>query len=773
MQQAITRARAGSLLGMLVLLFAPGLLSPSHGQEVNEAQIKLDPICRPLDARYPVFAPGNPAPGTRRMAELLLKLQAQVSDSPEALFFLNDRNAARLEEQLNRAPSIDARMKLAAELAIQQIDAGRPDLGLNTLAALRQFAQDRGLRLGEQTVAQLRMRRALAYLRLGEQENCLAQHNAESCLFPLSPAAVHTLKRGAQGAAALYRQQLELFPEDLAARWMLNLASMTLGEYPHKVPAEFLIPTNRFAAEYPLPAFRDISHGLGFGIENLAGSVILDDFDNDEFYDVMLSSWEFKGQLRYFRNNRNGTFTERTSEAGLVGLTAALNIQQTDYNNDGLLDVWMLRGGWFGKAGRMPCSLLRNNGDGTFADVTEEAGLLRLHPTQTSRWFDYDGDGWLDLFIGNESTDPNDPDWCELFHNNRDGTFTECAQASGIRVATVVKAVACGDYDNDGRPDLYLSVRSGPNLLFHNEGPGPGGQWRFSDATAKAGVEQPIYSFPTWFFDYDNDGWEDLFVSGYFLPRGVGDVAADYLGQTNASVKPKLYRNRHDGTFQDVTAEARLDRFCHSMGANFGDLDNDGWLDFHCGTGDPSLNTLVPSRTFRNAGGRMFQDVSAATRTGHLQKGHGVSFADLNDDGAPELFLMLGGAFVGDPAKDALYLNPGTTNHFLKLKLVGTKANRPAIGARIKVTVRTPAGPRAIHRTVGSGGSFGSNPLRQEIGLGDATAITGVEIRWPGSETRGNYSGLALDHSYRIREGSDQPEPVQLHPVNLVHEAAR
>ena len=164
---------------------------------------------------------------------------------------------------------------------------------------------------------------------------------------------------------------------------------------------------------------------------------IVDDFDNDGFYDLVISAWDLKGQLRYFHNNGDGTFTERTSEAGLVGEVGSLNIQQTDYNNDGLLDIWMLRGAWLGKAGRIPNSLLRNNGDGTFTDVTEEAGLLSFHPTQASRWFDYDGDGWLDVFIGNESLDPKDPDWCELYRNNGNGTFTECAKASGISVARV------------------------------------------------------------------------------------------------------------------------------------------------------------------------------------------------------------------------------------------------------------------------------------------------------------------------------------------------
>jgi hypothetical protein len=516
--------------------------------------------------------------------------------------------------------------------------------------------------------------------------------------------------------------------------------------------------------------FRDVSQGLGLDLDDLAGGVIIDDFDNDGLYDIITSAWDIEGQLRYFHNDGNGTFTERTSQAGLVGETAALNIAQTDYNNDGLLDIWMCRGGWLGKAGRMPQSLLRNNGDGTFTDVTEEAGLMSLHPSQACRWFDFDGDGWLDLFIGNESSDPNDPDWCELYHNNRDGTFTECAKACGINIASFVKAVACADYDNDGRPDLYLSVRDGKNVLLHNDGPDASGQWHFSDVTVRSGLGGPLVpSFGTFFFDYDNDGWQDLVVFGFYLPHGVGDVAADYMGLTNSGAKTRLYHNNHDGTFTDVSEVAHLNRICHTMGNNFGDLDNDGWLDFYCGTGDPDLRTLIPKRMFRNAEGKFFQDVTSATRTGHLQKGHGIAFADLSDNGAQDVYISLGGAYTGDGARNALYLNPGTTNHWVKLKLVGVKANRPAIGACIKVTVRTPSGSREIHRVVSSGGSFGSNPLRQEIGLGDAIAITGVDIRWPGSDTRQSVTGLELDHSYQVREDEPKAVALKLHPVSLEH----
>jgi hypothetical protein len=445
-------------------------------------------------------------------------------------------------------------------------------------------------------------------------------------------------------------------------------------------------------------------------------------------------------------------------------LPGGLNFQQTVYNNDGWLDIWTERGGWYQKQGRIPGSLLRNNGDGTFTDVTETAGLLRAHPSQTCVWFDYDGDGWLDLFKGNETSDPGDPDPCELFRNNRDGTFTECAAACGLDVKGIVKGATGADYDNDRRPDLYLSLLNAPNRLFHNDGTNASGQWKFSDVTLHARVSEPILSFPTWFFDYDNDGWEDLFVSGYKMGN-VGEVAADFLGMPNQGTPPKLYHNNRDGTFTDVTEAVGLNHVLLTMGCNFGDLDNDGWLDCYLGTGEPSLGAIMPNRMFRNAEGKSFQDVTTAGGFGHLQKGHGVGFADLDNDGDQDVFIVLGGAYPGDRARSALFLNPGNKNHWLKIKLEGSRSNRAAIGARIKVSVTTPDGRRSVYKTVNSGGSFGSSPLLQEIGLGNASAITSVEIFWPSSGIRQNLTELALDHAYRIREESSKPVAWELKPI--------
>jgi hypothetical protein len=723
--------------------------------EIENFPILLDAICKPGAPLNPPLAPGNPAPSTRKMAALLKKI-ADATD-PSVATYDSERKALVLSNELVHAPDLDRRLTAKYRLAIEQMNSGRPDFALNSFAELEAEVARNSLRLPDKMRVDLRARKAVAFMRLGEQENCLANKNADSCLFPLRPQAYHQLPRGSRGAIHLLSEQLAEFPHDYTARWLLNIAYMTLGKYPDGVPADYLINPKAFASEYDMPRFVDVADRVGLDVNGLAGGVVVDDFDNDGFLDVMVSSWDLRAQLRYFHNNGDGTFTQRTSEAGLVGLTGGLNLQQTDYNNDGLLDVFILRGAWLGKAGRIPNSLLRNNGDGTFTDVTEEAGLLSFHPTQTCEWMDFDGDGWLDLFIGNETTDRDDPDGCEFYRNNHNGTFTECARECGLDIGAFVKGVTAADYDNDGRPDIYISRRDGPNLLFHNEGvPARANHPMFREASVSAGVADPVIGFSTWFFDYDNDGREDLFCSGYTAPNGVADVAADYAGLKSRAGYPHLYHNNGDGTFTDTTERARMHRVCITMGCNFGDLDNDGWLDFYLGTGNPDFRMLIPNRMFRNAEGKFFQEVTTATGTGHLQKGHAVAFADIDNDGDQDVYTVIGGAYTGDNAKNALFLNPGTTNAWVKLKLVGVRANRAAIGATVKVTVVTPAGLRSIYRRVTHGASFGANPLRLEIGLGNATAISGVEIHWPGSGTTETVTGLQLNQFYEIREGSER-----------------
>jgi hypothetical protein len=531
------------------------------------------------------------------------------------------------------------------------------------------------------------------------------------------------------------------------------------------VPPAWRVPPEVFNSDYDIKRFPDIAGAAGVAVDDLSGGVVMDDFDNDGLLDLMVSASGLESQLRVFRNQGDGTFRELTESAGLTGLKGGLNIIQGDYNNDGFVDVLVLRGGWLGKDGRYPNSLLRNNGNFTFDDVTEEAGMLSFHSTQTAVWLDYNGDGWLDVFIGNEShPGAGEVDPCELFRNNGDGTFTDCAAEEGVAVVDWIKAVVSGDFNNDGRPDLYLSSFSGPNYLFRNDGPQAAGgtersRMRFTNIAAEAGVTEPLRSFPAWFWDFDNDGWHDIFVSGYAI-NNAGDILADYLGSgpPNAA-RPRLYR---DGTFADVTRQSGMWTILETMGANFGDLDNDGWLDFYAGTGDPSYGTLIPNRMFRNDGGRRFQDVTTSGGFGQLQKGHGVAFGDLDNDGDQDIYAVIGGALLGDHYPNQLFANPGHGNRWLKVKLEGVQSNRAAIGARIKVVVRSGGREREIHRTIGSGGSFGASPLRQEIGLGDAAELVKVEILWPATGKTQVVEGLAIDHAYLIREGEPVVQELKL-----------
>jgi hypothetical protein len=308
-------------------------------------------------------------------------------------------------------------------------------------------------------------------------------------------------------------------------------------------------------------------------------------------------------------------------------------------------------------------------------------------------------------------------------------------------------------------------------MLLRNDGPqspdkSPTGKWKFTDVATAAGVREPLQSFPTWFFDYDNDGWLDIFVCGYAV-RDVGDVAADYLGLPTKAERPRLYHNNHDGTFTDVTREAHLDRVLIAMAGNFGDLDNDGYLDFYLGTGDPDLSTLVPNRMFRNADGKVFQDVTTSGGFGHLQKGHGIAFGDIDNDGDQDIYEVMGGALDGDHYHHVLYENPGHGNHWVTLKMEGIRSNRAAVGARIKVVVRTAHGERNIYKTVGTGGSFGASPLRQEIGLGQAQSIQRIEIFWPTTGKTQVTGGISMDHFYKIREGELPAIPLNLKNFKL------
>jgi hypothetical protein len=215
----------------------------------------------------------------------------------------------------------------------------------------------------------------------------------------------------------------------------------------------------------------------------------------------------------------------------------------------------------------------------------------------------------------------------------------------------------------------------------------------------------------------------------------------------------RIYRGDGKGGFTDVAPAFGMTYPAMPMGCNFGDLDNDGWLDFYLGTGDPQYANLVPNLMHRNLGGGGFESVTIAGGFGHLQKGHGVSFADLDHDGDQDVFEVIGGAYPGDASRNVLFENPGFGNRWLTIRVVGADSPRCAIGANIRVTVREDGRLRTVRRDVSSGGSFGGNPLRQTMGLGRATAIERLEVFWPKTGRTQVVEGAQLDTVIRVVEG--------------------
>jgi FG-GAP-like repeat/ASPIC and UnbV len=612
---------------------------------------------------------------------------------------------------------------------------GQTDKAIERFQEARRVALSHGL---DEFALELEERLGIAQLRRGEDDNCVKNHHARSCIFPISVEGRHGLTAGSQAAINHFLAYLDRKPNDLEVKWLLNIAYMTLGQYPGGVPQKHLIPAATFDSKEDIGRSEDVASSAGLDVFGQAGGAVMDDFDKDGFLDIAVSTLNSCEPLHLFRNNGDGSFTDKAGAAGLSGQLGGLNVNHVDYDNDGWLDLYVMRGGWDVP---MRNSLLRNNGDGTFIDVTEKAKLARpATATQTAAWADIDNDGHIDLFVGNE----NAP--CQLFRNNGNGSFEDVAHRAGVDKVRFTKGVVAGDYDNDGYADFYVSNGGDDNFLYHNNQDGT-----FTDVAQKLGVEKPSLSFATWFFDYDNDGLLDLFVTSFL--QSVTQVARSYLGLPVEAETLKLYRNTGAGGFRDVTQEVGLDRVFMPMGCNFGDVDNDGFLDFYLGTGAPSYAALVPNVLFRNHNGKYFVDITTSSGTGHLQKGHGVAIGDLNNDGNDDIFVKVGGAVPGDKYASALFKNPGrAANNWIKVRLAGVKTNRAAIGARLKVTVADGDKRRSIHRTVTSGGSFGDSPFQQHIGLAKASKIETLEIWWPASKTRTVFHNLEPNQVIEVKE---------------------
>jgi tetratricopeptide (TPR) repeat protein len=588
-------------------------------------------------------------------------------------------------------------------------------------------------------VAQVEEMLAVAYLHKAGMDSDVFRHPDDRCLLPTGPGRPYAKTADVEKAVSLFTSVLQRKPEDIEVRWLLNVAYMALGTWPDAVPPKLRVEPSAFASGEDVGRFPDVARQAGLDVFASAGGVIVDDLTGSGRLDVVTSNFYSCGPMHYFGNNGDGTYSERTAAAGLRDQVGGLNLVQADYNNDRCTDILVLRGGW-----EVPQrnSLLRNNCNGTFTDVTAEAGLaVPPTSTQTAAWADVNNDGWLDLFVGNEDTR------AQLFLNDGMGHFTDIATQAGVDRSTFAKGVTAGDFDNDGFVDFYVSNYDGTNQLYRNNHDNT-----FTERAAAAGVPGAGRGFATWFFDYDNDGWLDLFVTSYFM--SVDDSARTYLNLPHNAPSLKLYRNRGNGTFEDVTHRVGLDKVFMPMGANFGDIDNDGFLDIYLGMGSPSYAALVPHVLLRNQGGQRFVDVTASSGTGELHKGHGVAFADLDNDGDEDIIAEIGGATPGDSHAMRVFENPGHGNDWLSVKLSGITTNRSAIGARLAVTVENEAGRRTIYRQVGTGGTFGASPLEQHVGLGRHARILDVDITWPASGTRQHFTNVPVNQAIAVEEGA-------------------
>ncbi len=605
-------------------------------------------------------------------------------------------------------------------------------------------------------------------LRRGEIENCLECVGPSSCIFPISREAVHRNQAGSREAVRWFTAYLENAPQDLRIIWLLNIAYMTLGEYPEKVPKDFRLPATLYRSAGDIGRFTNVAMLVGLGARgpNLAGGSIFDDFNGDGLPDLFTTSLDADLGASLYINRGDGTFEDRSAWAGLGSQVYALNVTRADFDNDGDLDLLLLRGAW---EAPYRLSLLRNKGNGAFDDVTVASGLAEPIATESAAWGDYDNDGFVDVFVCGEylphgepeSSQPGEPrNRCRLYHNSGDGTFKNVAAAAGVLNERCAKGSAWGDYDGDGRLDLFVSNMGQECRLYHNEGDG-----KFRDVAAQLGITGADTSFACWFWDYDNDGLLDLYVNDF--KARVAEVLCSAMGiRVERTSRPRFYRNLGSAGFRDLSREVGLDRVMTPMGANFGDVDNDGFLDIYLGTGEMAYEGLEVNLMLRNVGGASFQDITTSSGTGHLQKGHGVSFADWDCDGDLDLFVELGGATPGDQSYNALFQNPGQGHHWLKIKLVGTKTNRAALGAKIQVDLKAKDGqPRSIHRTVGNNSSFGGNSLVETIGLGETTRVTAVTISWPTSKTTQTFRDLAADQAIVITEGTDSFKVLRQPPL--------
>jgi enediyne biosynthesis protein E4 len=476
-------------------------------------------------------------------------------------------------------------------------------------------------------------------------------------------------------------------------------------------------------------------------IETMGGGGGFIDYNGDGFLDIYLVCYSQTPQpggaskLKdvLYRNNGDGTFTDVTESAGISNSMRGMGLTVGDFNNDGWPDIYITG---FGAS-----KLYRNNGNGTFTDVTAQAGVNNNQWGTSAAFFDYDNDGFLDLYVCNYVTydEKNlpctffeDKPYClikdfkgsssRLFHNNGDGTFTDVSEKAKIaNPKGKGLGVVALDYDNDGRMDIFQANDSAANFLYHNNGDGT-----FSEVALEAGVAfdpngNARGGMGVDAEDLDGDGYLELFV-------------ANFSGETNA-----LFHNDRDGLFTETTNKLGLGAVSLPMsgfGARFFDYNNDGLMDLFVLNGHPfePINKIFRETTyaeppflFENTG-QGFRNVApehgAALKK--LYAGRGLAVGDFDNDGDSDLLLMN----VGEPPV-LLRNDGGNRNHWLGIKLIGTRSNRDGVGAKVTVLV---GGTRRTKQRLGGTSYCSASDQRLLFGLGAITKLTEIQVRWPSGQ---------------------------------------
>ncbi len=559
----------------------------------------------------------------------------------------------------------------------------------------------------------------------------------------------------AEAARSFYRV-LAIKP-DLADQWLMKVTLDAWKDDTIRLPEAMRFPTAPKAETGSIPglAFRDIAPNLGLDRFDGNGTCGWADFDGDGKLDVALAG---SGTFLGLYKNEGEKFREVTAAAGLDRVPSGYSLNWVDYDNDGKLDLYLALNGW---SGPMPNRLYQNLGDGKFQDVSAASGAADSGSGFVSLWGDLNNDGLLDLAVANGVL--KDGSVPQIYRNNGDGTFRNVTREAGLNEPPTYGAIgiALGDYDRDGDLDLFINgLQSAPNRLYRNDG-----DLHFTDVTKQAGVDrQPAHNgFVAFFTDYNNDAWPDLLVASLAPWDAVLEGLKPHFTVSSKDVlhpdATRLFRNNRNGTFTDVTAEAGLGAPMGVMGAGVADIDNDGYVDFYFGVGDPQLSRLEPNRFYHNNGDGTFSDVTTAVGFAHPgNKGHGVCFVDIDEDGDLDVYAQLGGHYPGDHARNAFCQNlKGNGNNWLQVDLEGVKSNRYAVGTQMVLR----GGGLTVYREVKGSEGFGStSPYRQHFGLGKTTGIDSLEVIWP-SGLKQQFKALKVNQAIAIREGEEPPRVIR------------